>query len=146
MSLIIHYIIINEWGSRCVVIYPSPLLRNVPRRKVGRGRSVKMLYSQERFLLFINPESKLSLFGKKTEVNLKSVQAIYRKSPWFVRTDILMTWCELIFSFFPAVRVAAWYSVRLLGWWWVQQAMCSTARPQTRSSHDQRPALCSWNR
>ena len=144
MSLIIHYIIINEWG--CVVIYPSLLLRNVPRRKVGRGRSVKMLYSQERFLLFINPESKLSLFGKKKEVNLKSVPATYRKSPWFVRTDILMTWCELIFLFSPAVRVAAWYSVRLLGWWWAQQARCSTARPQTRSSHDQRPALCSWNR
>ena len=144
MSLIIHYIIINEWG--CVVICPSLLLRNVPRRKVGRGWSVKMLYSQERFVLFINPESKLSLFGKKTEVNLKSVPAIYRKSPWFVRTDILMTWCELIFSFSPAVRVAAWYSVRLLGWWWAQQATCSTARPQTRSSHDQRPALCSWNR
>ena len=66
-----------------------------------------MLYSQERFVLFINPESKLSLFGKKTEVNLKSVPAIYRKSPWFVRNDILMTLCELIVSFSPAVRVAA---------------------------------------
>jgi len=144
VSLMIHYVTINEW--ECVVIYPALLLWNVPRREVRRGRSVKMLYSQDRFLLFINPESKLSLFPKKREVNLKVNLAICRKLPCLVRTDILMTWCELIFSFSPAVRVAAWYSVRLLGWWWVQQAMCSTARPQTRSSHDQRPALCNWNR
>ena len=143
VSLMIHYVTINEW--ECVLNYPALLVRNVPRREVRRGRR-KMQYSQERSLLFINPESKLSLFRKKREVNLESVLAIYQKSPWLVRTDILMTWCELIFSFSPAVRVASWYSVRLLGWWWVQQAMCSTARPQTRSSHDQRPALCNWNR
>ena len=105
-----------------------------------------MLYSQKRFLLFINPGSKLSLFRKKREVNLESEFSNLSEITVACKNWLLITWCELIFSFSLTVRVAAWYSVRLLGWWWAQQAMCSTARPQTRSSHDQRPALCSWNR